>query len=59
MLTCLVLFIFALSDKYVKGDKKRIMIVGQEPRGFGSWSKDNFKPGYEEKTSQEWSRKFI
>lgn len=54
-------FYFALSDKYVQWEngKKRLMIVGQEPRGFGSWSKDNEKPGYEGKTSQDWAQTFL
>lgn len=54
-------FYFALSDKYVQREngKKRLMIVGQEPRGFGSWSKDKEKPGYEEETSQEWAQTFL
>ncbi len=54
-------FYFSLSDKYVQREngKKRLMIVGQEARGLGSWSKYREKLGYEEKTSQEWAQTFL
>lgn len=52
-------FYMGLTDDYINSDKKRVMIVGQEARGYGIYTRDRDKKGYEAQSSQEWSNTYL
>jgi len=52
-------FYFGLTDEYILTDKKRIMIVGQEARGFGNWERDKNTRSYQAEYSQAWAKEYL
>ena len=54
-------FYLGLSDEYIENPqgKTRLMIIGQESRGFGSWDRDNKKESYMPHCSQAWAVEYL
>lgn len=52
-------FYMGLTDDYINSDKKRVMIIGQEARGYGVYTADKNKEGFEPESSQKWSKCYL
>lgn len=54
-------FYMGLTDDYINNidNKKRVMIVGQEARGYGIYTRDKNKEAYKPEGSQEWTKSYL
>lgn len=54
-------FYMGLTDDYTNNpcNKKRVMIVGQEPRGYGIYTRDKNEDAFKPKSSQEWAKCYL